>query len=233
MACKCHSYKQEVSNSSILDSASVSQSASSGLCRFACSNCSSIFQSWEYLQFHEKKVHNNSIHQWNVEAFLFKASVHICKICSQKVLSDFYFLNVHFINTHGMYLSKYRQLYNCNSVQNIKITHLSRRTQNAKESDNEIGNFCVFKCPGCKKIFETKSTLYHHCSPKLGNCQQLESSVDWRTCIEEVVTHKCKMCSKLLLCDNSLIVMHVWNAHNIKSIGEYAKKAGCTLKIVK
>ncbi len=227
--CERFDSKGEMTNSSILDSASVSDSASPGLCRFACSNCSFTFASWRYLQAHEKNKHQKTIHTSNIEAYLFKASVHYCKICSKKVLNDCQLLASHFQSVHSMSLNQYRQQYNCNSVQNIQKTQLSQRMENAKQSRSEIGNFCTFRCPRCKKIFYSMPALKYHCSPNLGNNCKLEKIVDWRTCIEKVVTHKCKICSKLLLCDNEVVRSHVKN-HGIRTIGEYVNKTGCTLQ---
>ncbi len=223
--------KREMTNSSILNSASVSHSASAGLCRFACSTCSKTFTSWKYLQRHEKKIHRKTIKIWNLEAYLFKASVHICKICSMKVLSDNQFLAHHFKNLHNMQLSHYRQQYNCNTAQNIHKVQLHKAMKKAKLFENVIGNFCTFRCPGCKNVFYSFTAFSDHWNPKVRKtCQELQDTVEWRTCIEEVVTHKCKICSKLILCDKGIILMHVRGIHYIKSIGEYAKKSGCTLE---
>ncbi len=101
----------------------------------------------------------------------------------------------------------------------------------AQESINAIGNLCTFRCPGYKKIFHSKSALLGHFNRKVSKtCLELRDTVKWQTCVEEVVTHKCKICSKLLLCDNTLILLHVRDNHNIKTIGEYVKKTACTLQ---
>ncbi len=229
--CEKYVTKQELINSSILDSASISHSASAGLCRFACSNCSSTFASWKSLQVHEKNEHSKSIHRCNVEAYLFKASVHICQICSKKMLSDASFLTEHFRKKHNVTLSKYRQQYNCNSVENIRNNKLYKTMEAAKKSTDVIGNLCTFRCPGCKKIFHSKNAFLIHCNSKVRNtCQSLKDTVEWQACIEEVVTHKCKICFKLLLCDNGTIVSHVRNCHDMKTIEEYARKTSCTMQ---
>ncbi len=222
--------KQELTNSSILDSASVSHDTSTGLCRFACLDCSSTFSKWVTLQTHEKKVHGKLIHPRDVEAYLFKASVHICLICSKKVLSDSQFFKYHFRSVHNIKLNRYRQQYNCNSAQNIQKTQFNKTIEKAKQSETEIGNFCTFKCPGCKRIFNTYSTFTQHIRPIGGKCRQLEKNIQWKTCLLEVVSHKCKICFKHLLCDNNILLNHVKLVHNIKTISEYAKKTGCSLK---
>ncbi len=229
--CRKNASKQEMPNSSILDSASVSHLASPGLCRFACSDCTSTFTSWKCLQAHLKNNHKKSTLARNVEAYLFKASVHICQICSMKVLCDNQFLSKHFLKYHDMMLSKYRQKYNCNSVKNIHKTQLYKTMESAKLSKDVIGNLCTFRCPGCKKQFYSKASFTNHCNPKIGNCQQIvQDTVDFRSSIEEVVTHQCKICFKLLLCDISTIRSHAKNAHDIKTIKEYVRKTCCTFK---
>ncbi len=229
-SCKKYVSKQELPNSSILDSASVSQNASSGLCRFACLDCSSTFTNWFALQTHGKKVHDKLIYTHDLEAYMYKASVHICLICSMKILSDTQFLKNHFRRVHNIPLNKYRQQYNCNSVQNIQKTELNKRIEKAKHSKTVIGNFCTFKCPGCKRIFNNYSTFKQHISLIAGKCTQLQNNIQWRTCVLEVVSHKCKLCSKHLLCDNNVIMDHVKKYHDIKTILEYSKKTGSTLR---
>ncbi len=50
------------------------------------------------------------------------------------------------------------------------------------------------------------------------------------TYLLEVITHKCKICSKLLLCDAKTIIQHVLCSHNMKTLTQYANKTGCTVK---
>ncbi len=226
---KIYVSKQELTNSSILDSASISHDTSTGLCRFACLNCSSTFKHWFTLQTHEKKVHGKVIYTHDVEAYLYKASVHICLICSKKVLSDALLLKYHFKSVHNIPLNKYRQQYNCNSIQNIQKTQLNKRIEKAKQSETVIGNLCTFKCPGCKRVFNTYSTFTQHISLIASKCPQLQNNIQWQTCLLEVVSHKCKICFKHLLCDNNIILDHIKCVHDIKTILQYAKKTGCSI----
>ncbi len=230
--CKRYEFSRNVTNSSIIESASVSPSVTKSLCRFACSDCSSTFKTWQSLRAHRKKVHDKSTNQHDVEAYMFKASVHVCLICSKKVLCDSYFLSAHIIINHKMPVSKYRQQYNCNSVDDILKTKLAEKMKTAKHTENVIGNFCTFRCPGCKKTFYSMTAFLGHCNPNVGKkCQQLvKDTIEWRACIELVATHKCKLCFKLLLCDISTITKHSRRFHNTKTIQEYAKKSGCTFQ---
>ncbi len=154
--------KQEHANSSILDSASVSPSADPGLCRFACSDCSLTFITWKRLTDHVKKAHNKLVRKCELEGVLFKASVHICKICSMKVLNDHYFLAIHFKSVHKMFVTQYRQQYNCHSVQSIHKMQLLKTMETSRQSEKVIGNLCTFRCPGCNKVCYSQAAFYDH-----------------------------------------------------------------------
>ncbi len=217
----------EVTNSSILDTVSLTDSASPGLCRFACLDCSATFKTWMSLVYHRKNVHNKLTKKKEVEAYLFKASAHVCQICSKKVLNDSQFLTNHFY-VHGTTLNKYRLQYNTRQKEAPWKASFREILTNAELSQDKIGNFCTFRCPQCKNVFENYGTFRKHTTTTSAKCPLPEGMKPYEKYLEKVVAHKCKICSKLLLCDNEVIKKHIDTSHSLNNVGQYARKTGCT-----
>ncbi len=215
-----------------LQNAEVSKSASPGLCKFDCLECHKTHNAWRSLANHARKEHGKSVSWSNCEDYLYKATVHICQICSERILCDTTFLSYHFTKRHSMSLDEYRDQYTTTREEHAKKANIQQMMETAILSEGEIGNLCTYKCPGCKKVFQSKSTFQEHhsgrrksttCPLKFKKLQSLE-------CIDKVVTHKCKLCSKLLLCDFKYILFHTSYVHGISTAEEYASKTGCSLQ---
>ncbi len=211
----------------ILFNAEVSNDAASGLCQFDCLECHKSFFNWVNKALHVNSQHNKSISMKNFKDYLYKVTIHICQICSERVLSDSRFLSHHFGPKHGLSLNEYRQKFKCDS--SLK-KDLQSSLERGRFSQNEIGNLCTYRCKGCNNVYHSSQTFQRHNLCKSANCPITEDTPQWQTSLEKVVKHKCKLCSKVLLCDTRNIINHILKKHDMKSIGEYAKKTGCTVK---
>ncbi len=219
--------EKSIKNSAILKNAEVSKTVGPSLCQFDCLDCHESYSCWKSLVHHIKTEHNKFISQRNYEAYLYRATVHICKICCQKLLCDSSFFNHHFRKRHQMSLSDYKHKYNCESPGMLSF---QKRMTKAKISENEIGNLCTYICPGCKNLYCSLSNFKTH--QKLGSnrCSLRDETLPLQICAEKVVTHKCKICSKLLLCDITSIMLYSRFHHEITNVEDYLAKTGCTLR---
>ncbi len=79
-------------------------------------------------------------------------------------------------------------------------------------------------------MFRSSQNFQRHNHYRSANCPITEDTPQWQTSLEKIVKHKCKLCSKVLLCDTRNILNHILKKHDMKSIGEYATETGCTVK---
>ncbi len=237
-----HSETQQITNSAetkklfnkqqatlqILLEAEVSNDAESGLCQFDCLECHKSYCNWAKLAMHVKSQHENkSIHMKNFQDYLYKATVHICQICKERVLCDSKFLSQHFRYKHDTSVDEYRQQFKCDSSLKKDLQSSLKR---GRFSQDEIGNLCTYRCKGCNNVYRGSQNFQLHARSKSANCPLKDDTPQWQTSLEEIVKHKCKLCFKILFCDSRSISRHAYYTHGFKSIEEYAKKTGCTLR---
>ncbi len=84
---------------------------------------------------------------------------------------------------------------------------------------SKVENMCKFECQKCNIMYKSKPGLTSHFS-KTGHGKN--NIGDIRKCVMKLVAHKCKVCSKLLMCDTKVIQTHI-KVHKIESIKEYKK----------
>ncbi len=210
---------------SILDKAPLSENATAGLCLFKCLQCTFQNTTWMYFTQHMRKVHQKAVKMSEYEKFASKAFVHVCKVCSDKVLCDSVHFSKHF-RQHGLSIKEYRQKYfdKCKTKEAWKAK-LEEIMQKGTLYVIKIGNLCSFKCSKCAKVFKSITVLRKHCRDT--KCHVYNNDCLYKY-LDKVVTHKCKLCSKLLLCDWGIIHSHI-KTHRIKTLQEYAENTGCVV----
>ncbi len=212
--------------SNILEEAPVSETLDKDLCSFSCTECQETLSTWQGIKCHMKATHQiipkNSEHL----RYMLKIVVHICKICSEKVICESTFLN-HHVRKHNMSLQEYKLQFACESVSRTKQFKL---LEEGKSSNDQIGNMCEFTCPHCEMINNSFATLRSQHRTKRTNCPFKIRYKSWEECATSVTTHSCGICSKLLPCDMEFIKEHI-RQHKIKSVNEYLKKTGCVREL--
>ncbi len=213
--------KSRMVESELLKSAPVSKAADFGLCVFHCPNCSQNFTCWNSFKKHARHKHAKSVRMSEYEKYVSEIKVHICKICSKKVLCDTRFLANHMSVSHRQSLKKYRQIYLNKIDHKIRLQNI---LEEGTKSEDRIGNFCRYQCPKCDNMYSRGAAFRTHMSRH----SVKESMYKREKCIKIIVTHQCKICSKLLLCDKQVIIGHV-RYHGFASLEEYGKKTGCVV----
>ncbi len=212
----------------VIKGTSESSVAANGLNTFHCPNCPTTrtFQCWDNFCKHMRLHHKESLKKSDHQKFLKVTFYHTCKICFQKVLSNSSFLRDHLRYKHGVSVREYKKQFNFQSGAKAK---LEIELQKGRLSKLFIGNMCTFKCCKCKKIWRSLNSFWKHffrsqeCSFK-PNANSLYESAN------EVVTHKCGKCLKLMLCDKESILQHVSKVHVFKNLEHYARQFGFILE---
>ncbi len=184
----------------------------SNMCIYKCTICGEAFPGWRTLTTHESRVHQAKVSLIHFDTLMVKAVCHVCKICSERVLCDIYFIHRHLKQKHNMHESEYSEKFgHCTSEA------LKKDTYNSKDIDN----LCVFQCKRCEQIFKSKRLIYDH---KCTNLYNKDCKKYWS--VTKEVYHKCKLCiKKWFLCDRSIAQTHLRRFHHI-SIQEYCKRTG-------
>ncbi len=207
------------------DMAPVSKTADTRGCLFTCSKCSLTVTSWRGLRRHMRKSHNAVLSVADVRKITTQASVHECKLCSEKILCDSSFLAAHMTHKHGITIPKYRSKYTCEVAWKCQQRELLEK---GRMSEKEIGNMCTYRCSQCKRKYEGYKSLAIHAR----RCEKGPLTIrkhEIGKYILEVVSHKCKICSVMLFCDLGLIATHTKTSHGINTPQEYASKVGCKI----
>ncbi len=209
-----------------LDEATVSDSITSNLCTFKCTDCLEIFPAWERFGIHYRRKHEKTASTRDVLSFLQKATVHECRICSERVYCDCTFLSLHLRFKHNTTIKAYRQQYNCRGSCSAKSLKL---LEGKKSVTSEIiGNFCSYKCPKCGKTYKSLTSMRMH-----GRTSKKCPSINFeylKDYLKKMVTYNCKICSKVLLCDETVVLGHCLKVHKIKTLKEYANATGAKLQ---
>ncbi len=197
----------------ICKDAPVSDQISSSLCLFKCSYCNKMFRSWDTLLNHCVKVHKTERFTTDtIKRFLYKTVSHVCKICADLVPCESFFLRRHLSNMHRLKIAEYKEKYMPETCG--KITYSSR----------VIGGLSVFTCKHCGHEFHLGFSLKRHMVAK----HSVSGHINVRDCLSKVVYHKCKLCSRKVLCESTSLWRHFKATHSM-SMAEYSKKTGCSL----
>ncbi len=86
---------------------------------------------------------------------------------------------------------------------------------------DKVENLCRYKCPKCDWTFVSRSQLAYH----FGKTLHVNNNNKTRNCFDmyliHAVMHKCKVCSKRILCDKHMINMHIRSCHKINFMVDY------------
>ncbi len=144
---------------SLVSEAPISDTKTSGMCAFKCSNCPSQYYGWGGFYNHMKNEHKKHIKMSEHEVFLTKIFAHICRICSEKVLCDSDFLSNHLRKRHKFSMSKYRDKYN---IKKVEETTTRPIVAEAPVSKTETKDKCIFKCSECSTEYRFWQGIYKH-----------------------------------------------------------------------
>ncbi len=109
-----------------------------------------------------RNKHDSKVRRANILSFLEKITVHICKICSKKVLCDSNELVNHFRKCHGMKLSEYRKQFDCSGSHLSLKAKYDLKLKEGTLSQDIVGNLCIFQCPMCLENFNSLDSFYRH-----------------------------------------------------------------------
>ncbi len=102
---------------------------------------------------------------------------------------------------------------------------LSANSVHEKNITKDVGNLTFFNCSLCTKTNISYGCLVKH---KMRNHQIKNYTYD-KNEVQDAQYHKCLICSRLLLCDNTIVAQHISTYHRtsfLKYKEEYVLKVG-------
>ncbi len=180
-------------------------------CKFKCPSCDKGFNTWNALGKHSR-ICDVKLSAKDVAEYIVKVVCHVCRICSERVLSDTDFMDRHFINHHRISLGNFKKKF--------VLNQLKKLPENAY-SNNVIGNFCSYKCKGCEEQFDQRPPLIDHMKAT-SHGMNFKGQVN----MIKAIYHKCKICDNVILCDIIVLRRHFKARHSL-TIDEYCQKTGC------
>ncbi len=197
-------------------------------CKYEClaKDCKRSFRSWGSLNHHFRTNLSHGPAD-KIEKHLTHAQCHKCHICGGKVLADRGFLNIHMQNKHKMSIEEYCQKYDKKQGGRYMVKQDSMKDILSKctLSENVVGNMCSFACIGCNGVFDTWISLNSHLSITNHGPRGMENIDKY---IVKYISHKCKLCSKIILNDYINLLSHL-RIHKLNTIQGYCEKTGITL----
>jgi hypothetical protein len=225
-------------------SSQISQDKVGNMCQFRCPQDSCWYQNntWRCMREHLKaKGHYiPSRPTGDYASYAVKMVYHECRECRRAVLNDRFMLRVH-LKFHKLTLVEYCQTYRLTllPVRELKPqqtpaekkkrvfqSHSKRILQDlglrVDEISDTIGNKCRYQCQTCKKNMLSYKTLEEHLKiAKHSTCTDRGIAIE--KFISRVVTHKCLLCSEVLLCDEKFFASHAKLHHGL-TVNQYRAK---------
>ncbi len=99
--------------------------------------------------------------------------------------------------------------------------HLAKNESLLEEAEitDKVENLCKFQCPKCAVIFMSRTSIYQHFRKTKHADTSKGEIYEYLT---DIVAHKCRICSKKILCDRTIIGNHALSSHNLTSVKEYS-----------
>ncbi len=208
------------------------------LCKYSCLKCNYSCRAWTTMGIHVSSKRHGP--RSNITRHLTRVIFHQCHICSELTICDIAFIKSH-VRKHNLAMSAYYtkakqpqftvQLYQEyvekleQIIQEIPVVQAQEHyvlNANALSEDivtMDVGNISIFKCTQCdKSLYRSFSSLLRHCK-----VAHLLKRLQYRPShVVEARYHRCHICAKIVLCDNSHIILHIRNSHKMP-FGPYTK----------
>ncbi len=110
----------------------------------------------------------------------------------------------------------------CKRVNFHHCSSLKEALVNAPRSETTL-NLCKYQCPKCRSFYMSREILSRH-------FKKVHAFLDqgcFNNYLVKIIAHKCKICSKVLLCDRTTILSHVKYNHEVKNLNEYSDNKDC------
>ncbi len=204
-------------------------------CVFSCLECDFTCQSWSLMGLHKSKNKHGQRAGYNKHTKL--ATLYKCQICDALILCDKDIIRFHLRTKHKVTLSEYNKKHSPikgddsllaqyllelkSVVKNIPCakSYLHGDLLQVFPTTGCTGNISFFKCPDCSKTDMSYKQLLKHCKQEHSERQL----IGYANNIEEARYHSCHICSKPIICDNTILIFHLSKAHHM-NLSTYSKE---------
>ncbi len=222
------------------------------LCIFGC-KCSFITNSFRALMNHSKKCQESGkVSLRTITKFIIEARYHCCRVCARRVLCDKGLIQCHFRSAHHLGHVGYAQLVGKKGKQNVIKAETKAKEEATRFADllknvpiitphktsitlpsslpkamttQVVENLCKYRCREGSCPFSASS--WNVMRGHMQKYHELPTFTYHPTSLVEARYHKCRLCSKDMLCDKRAIYLHLYTCHQI-SLKQY--KLGATGK---
>ncbi len=205
------------------------------LCSFKCSKCEYSCHSWRLMTKHvNDKSHGLLL---KPSAYLSSIRLHKCQMCQELLLCDYLIIKDHIKNKHKTKMAAYNSLFpHIESLNTRYLKELRSYIQDVPSVTPQnkwvlkphtlpeelltgsVGNITFFQCHICSATASSFNQLRKHCKTKHS---QKYLPYD-RNLVVEARYHKCYICHKQVLCDNTFLIKHITSGHKVP-MAQYIK----------
>ncbi len=154
-----------------------------------------------------KRTHGQKV---DIKKCIIKTIYHKCKLCSKSVTCELSNLRKHFKVVHSINPKEYCKQTGCTLVA-LGQYRLNKSFLETLQISKNIERTCIFTCKACNKTFSDSFHFKYHMGRHHKKVQfTLEDS------LTDGSSYKCEKCSRLMLCDQSLILRHLRRTHSSK-----------------
>ncbi len=194
------------------------------VCSFSCQKCSYSCNSWASMTKHLNSKKHGPILSPTV--YVTNAFFHKCGICNEHLLCDNHLLRKHLLWRHKLTLMQYQKKRNLPTYEETYPRYISELQAALKnipvvsplpglvsppeslldsQVTKHVGNFSFFKCFLCDKSDMSHKNFACHLRDRHN---KKHVTYDTETVLEARY-HRCLICAKVILCDNSVLAMHL------------------------
>ncbi len=205
-------------------------------CKFSCPKCDFVCNNYKAMKVHIRKKEHGPLLSY--AKYLTSVIFHKCHVCDELVPNDIDIFFMHISVRHKMTLPNYRKSVTLPNVEEQEADYLSKLKSAIKDipivqtqtnnilkanslSENQVtkdvGNLSFFKCPVCSKTNMNFAMFLNHCKKEHQGKKLL-----LKEHVVEARYHRCFICAKIVLCDNSMISSHVSSTHHV-TLSSYIK----------
>ncbi len=209
------------------------------LCSYSCNICDFKSSYWQKMRVHITAKHHNKISHHSKH--ITRATFHKCVMCGKILLCDKSFIGYHLYKKHKMNMKTYTKKSKMKSLEDGKVEYFEKLNaaiskipsvpvkphhtlEAASIPDNlvtgDVGNISIFKCLLCNESSMCFSSLRFHCQKQHKQEQKFASFNS--AAVAKARYHKCHICAKIILCDNTFVGKHTRNWHKL-CFEEYKK----------
>ncbi len=199
-------------------------------CRYRCLQCHEEFTRWRKVTEHlrtEAKCKEAAGEKKKWEDLVTRKVAHVCRVCMDLLPCDVGVIANHTHSNHKITISAYYKLPPAKDTltqeeidaivwkPTLKKKHTFEDFLKDKEGSLVVADKCIFACHKCNTQFKGFPLLKYHINKQKSTCKGTVPKESTKILVK-AVSHQCKICKRLFLCDNEKFSEHLKDRHGLK-----------------